>query len=213
MRDLLSFKHFMVMDKRQLAAILDGLPTFTKPKLRLEQYITPGDIAATMAWTMYMRRELNSGWVLDLGCGTGRLAYAVSLLGGRALCVDIDLDALVISKALGLDVALCDAEMPCAKRGVKVVMNPPFGVWRRHADVEFLRGAADVGDVIYTIHKYATYDYIVGVAESLGYKYDLIDVAVINIPPIYRHHRKRSHKVEVAIFRLEATSRGPRGRR
>lgn len=191
------------MDKKELAAVLDALPGFAKPKLGLEQYATPGDIAATIAWTMYMRGELDEGWTADLGCGTGRLAYAVFALGGRAVCIDIDPDALRIAKGLGLDVALCDARSPCVKRGVKVVMNPPFGVWRPHADVEFLKGASQVAPVIYTIHKYSTREYVERAAQRLGYRPSLLDAAFITIPPMYRHHKKRSHRVEVAIFRLE----------
>ncbi len=183
---------------------MDSLPGFAKPKLRLEQYATPGDIAATIAWTMYMRGELDSGWTADFGCGTGRLAFAVSALGGRSVCLDIDADALAIARGLGLDVVLCDARSPCVKRGVKVVMNPPFGVWRPHADVEFLRGASEVATVVYTIHKYSTREYVERIAESLGYRTSLLDSAFIPIPPMYGHHRKRSHKVEVAIFRMEA---------
>lgn len=192
------------MDKRKLAAMIDSLPGFSRPKLRLEQYTTPGDIAATIAWTMYMRGELDAGWTADLGCGTGRLAYAVSALGGRAVCIDIDPDPLEVARGLGLDAALCDARLPCVKKGVKIVMNPPFGVWRPHADVEFLRGASEVADVIYTIHKYATREHIEKVAKTLGYDPLLLDVAVITIPPMYRHHRKRAHKVEVAVFRLSS---------
>lgn len=198
--------------KRKLASLVDSLPGFKKPKLRLEQYTTPGDIAATMAWTMYMRGELNEGWVMDLGCGTGRLAYAASLLGAKVLCVDIDPAPLAIPASLGIDVAQCDAAMPCAKRGVKVVMNPPFGIWTKHGDSLFVRGAAGVADVIYSIHKYAALQYILRLAEELGLRAEVLDVARIDIPPIYPHHRKRRHRVAVAIIRLEATSRGPPNR-
>nr|KJR73671.1 MAG: methylase [Thermoproteus sp. AZ2] len=194
--------------KKRLASLVDSLPGFKEPKLRLEQYATPGDIAATIAWTMYMRGELNEGWVVDLGCGTGRLAYAASLLGARALCVDIDPAPLAIPASLSIDVAQCDAGMPCVKRGVKVVMNPPFGIWTRRGDSLFIRGAAAVAGVIYSIHKYAALQYILRLAEGLGLRAELLDAARIDIPPMYPHHRKRRHSVAVAIIRLEATSRG-----
>lgn len=201
-----------MVGKKDLASLLDSLPGFERPKLRLEQYITPGEIAATVAWAMYMRGELAEGWIADLGCGTGRLAYAVAALGGRAICIDIDVDALRTAEVLGLDVALCDAERPCAKRPVKVVMNPPFGVWTRHGDVRFLRGAASIAEIIYSIHKAAAVEHVFRVARSLGLEPQLLETAAVYIPPMYRHHRKRRHRVEVAILRLESTSRGTRGR-
>lgn len=194
------------MDKRRLAALLDSLPSFPRPKQILEQYTTPGDVAATIAWTMYMKKELNEGWTADFGCGTGRLAYAASALGGRSVCIDVDLDALAVSKSIGLDAVNCDATRPCVKRGVKAIMNPPFGVWKRHADAEFVEGAAAVADIIYSMHKYTAVEYILGLAKSLGYKAELLDVVRIDIPPIFPHHRKRRHRVAVAIVRLESTS-------
>jgi putative methylase len=201
-----------VVGKKELASLLDSLPGFKRPKLRLEQYITPGELAATIAWTMYMRGELAEGWIADLGCGTGRLAYAVAALGGRSVCIDIDADALQIARGLGLDVALCDAEMPCVRRPVKVVMNPPFGVWMPHGDVRFLRGAASVAEIIYSIHKAAAVEYVFRAARSLGLEPQLLEIAAMGIPPMYRHHRKRRHRVEVAVLRLESTFRGPRDR-
>ncbi|CCC82357.1 METTL5 family protein [Thermoproteus tenax] len=195
-----------MLDKRSLARLIDSLPTFREPKLRLEQYVTPGDVVATIVWSSFMRGELGAGWAVDLGCGTGRFAYAITALGGRAVCLDIDVDALRIARELGLDVAVCDARMPCAKAGVIVFMNPPFGVWKTHADLEFLRGASKIADIIYSIHKRTTQQFIERAAAQLGYRAEVIEIAYIPIPPMYRHHRKWRHKVEATVFRFQRTS-------
>ena len=187
------------MSRRELARLVDGLPGFPRPKQRLEQYPTPGDVVATIAWSMYMRGEL-SGYVADLGCGTGRIAYAVSLLGGKAICIDIDLDAARVAAGLDLDVAVCDVSKPCLRGVHAVVMNPPFGVWRRGADTVFIRAASELGArVVYSIHKASTVDHVIGVFSDAGYVAEVVELVGIPIPPMYRHHRKRVHWVEAAV--------------
>jgi putative methylase len=38
--------------------------------------------------------------------------------------------------------------------------------------------------------------------ERWGYRLEVVDTAVLNIKPMYRHHRKRIHKVEVFLARV-----------
>ena len=195
------------LSRRRLAALVDSLPGFPAPKQGLEQYVTPGDIVATIAWSMYMRGELR-GYVADLGCGTGRIAFALQLLGGRPICVELDVEAARVAHGLGLDVVVCDVRLPCL-RGVRAVaMNPPFGVWRRGADSEFLRAAAELGaEVIYSVHKASTAEYVLGLLRELGYEAEVVERAAIPIPPTYRHHRKRIHRVEAVVVAARRASR------
>ncbi len=189
------------MDRKRLAMEVDSLPTFKRPKLGLEQYVTPGDVVATIVWDAYMRGLIVGKRVADLGCGTGRFSYAVRLLGGIPICVELDPDALLTVK--DIDVVICDVANICVRGVDLVVMNPPFGVWRRGADVRFLDAALRISDVVYTIHKSSTLDYIMRRVGMAGAEAHVLDRVHIPLPPIYRHHRKRVHRVEAVVLRIE----------
>ena len=73
--------------------ILFNSPDFYQPKPELEQYSTPVDIVAEMIKLANAQGDL-SGNVVDLGCGTGRLAIGAALLGAEVTGYEIDDDAL-----------------------------------------------------------------------------------------------------------------------
>ncbi len=81
--------------------------------------------------------------MLDLGTGTGRLAIGAALLGaGPVVGVDSDDGVLEIARraasALGVSIEFVHEEVGrWARRADVVVMNPPFGAQRRHADRPF----------------------------------------------------------------------------
>ena len=62
--------------------ILFNSPDFYQPKPELEQYSTPVDIVAEMIKLANAQGDL-SGSVVDLGCGTGRLAIGAAILGAE----------------------------------------------------------------------------------------------------------------------------------
>lgn len=191
--------------KKALAAFIDRLPTYTRPKQRLEQYPTDGDVVATAVWDAYMRGAL--GRVLDLGCGTGRFAVAAAAMGARhVVCLDIDIEAVEVAASASrgfdsIDFVVGDASAPPLRRAFDVVFqNPPFGIWsKRGADLAFLESALSLGDLVYTIHKLSTLDYVSKWAAGRGARLEVLETAVLNIKPMYRHHRKRLHKVEVFL--------------
>ena len=197
-------------NKKELEIFVEGLPTFRKPKLRLEQYPTDAAVVAAAVWDAYMRGLLDA--VLDLGCGTGRFALAAAAMGARhVLCVDVDPEALKTAReaaeAYGLNsVDFLAADVPSlvlAKRFAVAFQNPPFGIWSgRGTDVAFLAAAVKHADVVYTIHKLPTLQYVKETVERWGYRLGVVDTAVLNIKPMYRHHRKRIHKVEVFLARV-----------
>jgi len=82
--------------KKELEIFVESLPTFRRPKLRLEQYPTDAAVVAAV-WDAHMRGLLEAA--IDLGCGTGRFALAAAAMGARrVLCVDVDVDALEVAK-------------------------------------------------------------------------------------------------------------------
>jgi len=196
--------------KKELEIFVESLPTFRKPKLRLEQYPTDAAVVAAAVWDAHMRGLLEAA--IDLGCGTGRFALAAAAMGARrVLCVDIDVEALKVAKeaaaAHGLhavDFLAADAPTLTLRRRFAVAFqNPPFGIWSgRGTDIAFLAVALRHAEVVYTIHKLPTLQYVKKTVEKWGYRLEVVDTAVLNIKPMYRHHRKRIHKVEVFLARV-----------
>ena len=130
-----------VVKRKHLEALLDGLDDFECPKRELEQYSTPNEIAADCI--LYIDREDNAirnKFVLDLGCGAGKLALGCSFMGaGHVVGVDIDDSAIEIAQKNScivfgsgfgqVDFITCDiGHLGSPFMGVDtIIMNPPFG--------------------------------------------------------------------------------------
>jgi putative methylase len=196
--------------KKELEIFVESLPTFRRPKLRLEQYPTDAAVVAAAVWEAYMRDLIDA--VLDLGCGTGRFALAAAAMGARrVLCIDVDPEALKTAEEAAdaqgfhaVDFLAADAPTLALRRRFAVAFqNPPFGIRSgRGTDVAFLAAAVKHADVVYTIHKLPTLQYVKETVERWGYRMEVVDTAVLNIKYMYRHHRKRIHKVEIFLARV-----------
>jgi putative methylase len=201
---------------RDLGAVLDRLKDFENPSEGLEQYRTPGDLAALMLWDAHLRGDIDGAVVVDLGCGTGVLAYGSLLLGASAaVCLDVDWDALTIARenigALrGLtDLVAGDVKaLPLRSIGsCLVVMNPPFGVKKRGADILFLRSALRICDKVYSLHKYSPggVELVMRVAGEEGFAPLLVAEASMTIKQRLKHHRRRVYRFKVVLFRFVRT--------
>lgn len=202
--------------RKVLAMRLQGVAHFTRPRLELEQYVTPPDVAASLLWEAYLAGHIEKRAIADLGAGTGMLTIGALLLGAeRVVAVEVDKDAADDLErnldSLGLDrerveLVRGDARTVAVKADT-VVQNPPFGVWRRHADAEFVQAAKRAGGVVYTLHKDAT-DAVTWMEDQAapGHRVETLSRVVMTIPPVHAFHRKRLYKVAVLLFRL--TPRG-----
>ena len=144
--------------------ILFNSPDFYQPKPELEQYSTPVDIVAEMIKLANAQGDL-SGKVVDLGCGTGRLAIGAALLGAEVTGYEIDNDALELaknySKEHDLDIKWVNLAIEnIDKKYDTVLMNPPFGSQRPGADRAFLKKSLEIGTKIWTIHMAETKDFV-----------------------------------------------------
>jgi putative methylase len=137
------------------------------PQVSLEQYTVSEAVAATVLYiAAYTNDDIIGKTVLDLGCGTGRLALAASYLGAKCV-VGVDIDKAVIktaaenSEKMGLKInvqwAVGDVSA-ITGRFDTVLQNPPFGVQRRTADRKFLEKALEIGDVVYSLHNHPRTD-------------------------------------------------------
>lgn len=157
--------------KRALERRLSRVDGFEKPRVELEQYPTPADIAAQLVHLADLRGDLD-GTVVDLGTGTGILAIGVALRGTkRVIGLDADPAALTrarenerrVAPSKKIDWLLGDGgRLPIRPSDVTVLMNPPFGAQRenRGADRRFLEAALDIADVIYSIHNAGSREFI-----------------------------------------------------
>ena len=144
--------------------ILFNSPDFNQPKPELEQYSTPVDIVAEMIKLANSQGDL-SGNVVDLGCGTGRLAIGAALLGAEVTGYEIDDDALELAKSYSkkndLEIEWINLAIEnINKKYDTVLMNPPFGSQRPGADRAFLKKSLEIGTKIWTIHMAETKDFV-----------------------------------------------------
>ena len=202
--------------KRDLAIKLQKISSHPKPKVALEQYTIPADLAAEILFTAcYVYGDIEGKQVVDLGTGTGRLAIGASLLKA-AYVVGIDIDPLSLAEAartcrsLGghVDWALINV---AATRGRvdTVVMNPPFGTKQPHADLDFLNVGLGIGSVVYSIHKSSTRTFLKKWLKEKGYETSEIVTTKMEIPHQFEFHRKRKEFVNVSVMRTRGLSEKP----
>ncbi|HYA10571.1 MAG TPA: 50S ribosomal protein L11 methyltransferase [Thermoplasmata archaeon] len=131
------------MRRAELVRLLQGVPAFVDPRADLEQVVTPAEAAATLLALADRYDGLRGRSVVDLGCGTGRLALGAAALGASpVLGVDVDPTAVAVgtrtAASAGLEVELRVARVDQVRTPADiVVMNPPFGAQRQHADRPF----------------------------------------------------------------------------
>ena len=156
-----------IIRKLDLEIFLSKIAPQPNPQVNLEQYTISQSVASTMLYiAAYLNDDIIGKTVLDLGCGTGRLALGASYLGAKNV-VGIDVDKLAIKTAvensskadLTGEVQWVTGDINViADRFDTVLQNPPFGVQAREADRAFLVKALEVGNSIYSLHNHPEID-------------------------------------------------------
>jgi putative methylase len=195
--------------KRDLAIKLQKISPHPKPRVALEQYTIPADLAAEILFTAcYVYGDIYGKHVIDLGTGTGRLAVGASLLNAEYV-VGIDIDPLSLalaaktSKSFGVHVDWVLANATTLRGRVDtVVMNPPFGTKQPHADLNFLGIALGIGNVVYSIHKSSTRAFLSQWLQERGYEASEILTSRLEIPHQFKFHRKEREFVKVCVIRI-----------
>lgn len=214
----------ILMKKRHLEILLDNLKPHPKPKAHLEQYSIEGNLASE--FLLFAKEDIDGSFVIDLGCGSGRLIIGSKVLGAeRAVGIDIDEETIDTAKEnlknlngdsnsdLKVDFLNSDVKNIDKKyfednfsdfNGLKkvVIQNPPFGSQKKYADRIFLDKAFEIGDVIYTIHNTATRDFLINYVKEKGREITNIFQADFRIPAIYEFHKKKAVNVPVDIYRI-----------
>ncbi|MCW4010864.1 MAG: METTL5 family protein [Candidatus Bathyarchaeota archaeon] len=153
--------------KLDLERFLSKIKPHPTPNVKLEQYTLSESAAATILYlAAYTYGGIVDKRVLDLGCGSGRLALGAAFLGAESVVgVDIDKTAVKVANQNAADVGSKDAVEwvlgdidAVTGRFDTVVQNPPFGVQKRAADRRFIQKALALGDTVFSLHNHPVFD-------------------------------------------------------
>jgi len=201
------------MKLKHLEMTLQRLRGFSRPQAGLEQYQTPAPLAARLLYHAMMKGDIVGKRVCDLGCGTGVLAIGAALLGAASVTgIDIDKRALAVAREnsalLDTDVTFLAADVQeggCQERiGAcdTVVMNPPFGAQKAHADRPFIDCALAVAGVTYSIFNIGSIAFVdayiaqrAEITEKIGGSFP--------IRRTFAFHTRDVQEIEVEILRLK----------
>ncbi len=193
------------MDEKGLEILLSGLEGFSHPKPQLEQWATPGPIAAKMA--VLAKGDIEGRTVLDLGAGTGILSVAAALVGARrVVCVEADGS---LRGAFGRNaeragvretLEFVESDVSAFWGAADVaIMNPPFGAQKAalHADRVFLEKAMDRCESCYSLHLARTRTFISGLAGRRNWNTRVLGTFIYPLPATFAFHKKRRKEEEV----------------
>jgi putative methylase len=184
------------------------------PKAYLEQYtITSATAAEILYIATYIYDDIIDKTIVDLGCGTGRLAIGAALLGARET-FGIDVDKVAVNAArknaerMGVKrkTHLITADIDVVRGTFDTVLqNPPFGVQRRKADRKFIKKSLELGRTVYSLHKGGEInrEFIKRFIEKHGGKVTGMFPMKMDIPRLFEFHTKRKHTIQVDLYKIE----------
>ncbi|HTW39538.1 MAG TPA: 50S ribosomal protein L11 methyltransferase [Thermoplasmata archaeon] len=203
------------MRRSDLVRQIERVPPPEHPRADREQVVAPAEAAADLLFAALAAGELEDRSVLDLGTGTGRLAIGAALLGARSV-VGVDLDPALLevarraatSAGASVEFVASDVE-PWHRRAELVVMNPPFGAQRAHADRPFWDAAFRLAER--SVYAFALADsrtFIAGRAVAAGVHVLETRPVAWELPRTFPHHTRRRVALPVDLWALR-TERTP----
>lgn len=207
-------KKIKITKRRHLEMMLQQIPPHKSPKVHLEQYATPSNIASDILWNAYSMGDIKDKKVVDLGCGTGIFTIGSALLGASEVTgVDIDPDALEIAgiqaSKMGVedDIKFISSDVQDFTGSADtVIQNPPFGAQKageKNADRIFMKKAIEIAPVVYSFHIFETEPFVKKFFNKLGgcitHKFSY----TFPIPRTYHFHEKEKMDINVIVLRIQ----------
>jgi len=203
--------------KRDLERALSEIEAHPLPKAHLEQYTTPSNVAAeTLHLAAYVYDDIIDKTVMELGCGTGRLAIGAALLGAKEVFgVDVDQAAVRVAQKNAEIMGVKEkthwivADIDVVEGTFDTILqNPPFGVQRRRADRRFITKSLELSSTIYSFHKGgdSNREFIKRFIEEHGGKVTNIFPVTMEIPRMFKFHTKKKRSIQVDLYRIEGKS-------
>ena len=215
--------------KLELERFLSQIKPHPSPKASLEQYTVSEAVAAAMLYVAaYANDDIVGKTVVDLGCGTGRLALAAAYLGAQYVVgVDIDKTAIKIAYEAAEEAGLkAKVQWVVGDIGAvtgrfdTVLQNPPFGVQKRAADRKFLEKALEVGNAVYSLHNHPDTDkrliaklknsssllqvppspFIERFVEDHNGAVKAVYAVLMTIPRMFDFHTKAKHEIVIDLY-------------
>lgn len=202
------------VSKGRLAIILSKLKQFSGANAKEEQYITDSEITAEVLTQGAILGDFADKEVVDLGAGTGILGIGTLLLGAKkTIFVEKDKTALktaqenykTIRKTFAVGDAIFENKdiTEFSHNTDTVVMNPPFGTKKAHADREFLEKAFKTAPTVYSFHKTTTRQFVEAFSRDSGYRITHSWNLEFPLKKTMSFHEKKIKKIEVTAYRFQ----------
>lgn len=220
-------KFKLITRKRHLEMKLQKIPGHPKPKIELEQYMTPSIIASDLLWNAYNLDDIFDKNIIDLGCGSGIFTIGSILLGANYACgVDIDSDVLITANDLSKELCVdnyCDfIEYDVNNLSYDIlnsklnllgplhidvaIQNPPFGSQykvKSGADRIFMKKSMELADVSYSFHMAETENFVENYFSNLGAKITHKFYYSFPLPHSYSFHKMETKNIDVVVVRSQ----------
>jgi putative methylase len=226
-----------IVRRIELERFLSEISVHPSPRVGLEQYTLSESAAATiLRLSAYTFDDIVGKTVLDLGCGTGRLALGAAFLEAKEV-TGVDIDRTAIDTALESSQRVKVTNPPqwiigdvdaIVGRFDTVLQNPPFGVQKRGADRKFLAKALQVGKTVYSLHNHPKADttlvkhlkkcgeqilqvpvspFIRSFVENLDGRIIAVYALLTTIPHMFFFHTKIRYDLVVDLYVIERESK------
>ncbi len=178
--------------KKELEILLSKLKQIEEPKVYLEQYSTPAEIAADILWKAFLRGDIENKVVGDFGCGNGIFGVGAHLLGAKkVIFLDIDENAIEVAKQnANFDAEFIVGDISKAPKVDTCFSNPPFGI--QSENEHFVDEAIEKAKVCYLI-----------LPAGRRIKGEIIGKYKFRLPRIFEFHKKKFYEFNVEVFRVE----------
>eukprot|EP00835_Amoeboradix_gromovi_P002549 NODE_147_length_17537_cov_0.265627.p7 type:complete len:213 gc:universal NODE_147_length_17537_cov_0.265627:2497-1859(-) len=197
------------MKRKHLLAYVQQIEGFANPDIKLEQYMTPPDIACDIIICANVKDKV----VVDLGCGTGVLSIAAVLLEAkRVYSVDVDKNALLmlnenisnlLEDASSITAVHSDVDHFSGINGDICVFNPPFGTRNPGVDKLFIKKGLELCPIVYSLHKSSTREHLVKYCASLNAKCTVLAEVRYNLENSYSFHKSKSKDIQVDLLEIK----------